>query len=278
VHIRDTRKFDTPIKSMDFGSSTGILMPVFDTDTNMLFVAGRGDSSIGYYEFSEDASDCLTEGHRYNGEQTKGVCLVPKRAMRVMETEVNRVLQLTANSVVSIPYHVPRKSYAEFHADLYPRTRGILTTGMACNWMDGHDGEVDKICLDPLLHSKKPMNCSGSGDKLSLAVFKPSLAQRKLEEESIFNKSMSELVFMEDLEDKTGNNPIPEPLPRKKSVSSCSSSEEVGDIVNRSDTKRFFPVPKPRVSNVSPVLMFTILHVACTSEFKMNIYLISIYL
>ena len=49
------------------------------------------------------------EGLRYSGDQTKGACLVPKRAMNVMEAEVNRVLQLGDSSIVPINWKVPRK-------------------------------------------------------------------------------------------------------------------------------------------------------------------------
>lgn len=51
----------------------------------------------------------LVEGIRHSGEQTKGACLVPKRALNVMQAEVNRVLQLTSSSVIPIMYQVPRK-------------------------------------------------------------------------------------------------------------------------------------------------------------------------
>ena len=42
-------------------------------------------------------------------EQVKGVALVPKRAMDLMSGEVDRVLVLAANSIISVPYIVPRK-------------------------------------------------------------------------------------------------------------------------------------------------------------------------
>lgn len=51
----------------------------------------------------------LANDFRHTGQQSKGACLVPKRALRVMEGEANRVLQLTANAVVPISYIVPRK-------------------------------------------------------------------------------------------------------------------------------------------------------------------------
>jgi len=56
-----------------------------------------------------DRDPYLVEGIRHSGEQTKGVCLVPKRALNVMQAEVNRLLQLTSNMVIPIMYQVPRK-------------------------------------------------------------------------------------------------------------------------------------------------------------------------
>lgn len=76
----------------------------------MLFLAGKGDTTIGYMEVT-DREPFLVEGIRHQGEQTKGACLVPKRALNVMQGEVNRVLQLTSNAVVPVTYQVPRKTY-----------------------------------------------------------------------------------------------------------------------------------------------------------------------
>ena len=42
-------------------------------------------------------------------EQIKGAALVPKRAMNLMDGEVNRVMLLCKNSVIPAPYIVPRK-------------------------------------------------------------------------------------------------------------------------------------------------------------------------
>jgi coronin-7 len=89
IMIRDTRNFSAPQKTLDLDCSTGILMPLYDLDTNMLFCAGKGDTTISFLEIT-DKEPYLVEGIRHSGEQTKGACLVPKRALRVMEGEVNR--------------------------------------------------------------------------------------------------------------------------------------------------------------------------------------------
>ncbi|XP_054728049.1 coronin-7 isoform X1 [Anastrepha obliqua] len=148
VIIRDLRNFAVPEKTLELDCSTGILMPLFDPDTNMLFLAGKGDTTINYLEVS-DKDPYLTEGLRHTGEQTKGACLVPKRALKVMEGEVNRVLQLTSNMVIPIMYQVPRKTYRDFHSDLYPETTGYKTELTASEWLHGTNLPVPKMSLDP---------------------------------------------------------------------------------------------------------------------------------
>ncbi|XP_073998500.1 coronin isoform X2 [Rhodnius prolixus] len=155
VYIRDLRNFSVPEKALVLDSSTGILIPLYDSDTCMLFLAGKGDTTISYLEVT-DREPFLVEGIRHTGEQTKGACLVPKRALNVMQAEVNRVLQLTSNSVVPIMYQVPRKSYRDFHSELFPNTSGCESKVNPTQWMQGSDLPVPKISLNPADKQVKP--------------------------------------------------------------------------------------------------------------------------
>ncbi|KAL3267045.1 hypothetical protein HHI36_011187 [Cryptolaemus montrouzieri] len=148
IMIRDVRNIDQIEKSLELDCSTGILMPLYDSDTGMLFLAGKGDTTIGYMEVT-DKEPYLVEGIRHSGEQTKGACLVPKRALNVMQGEVNRILQLTSTSVIPVTYQVPRKTYRDFHADLYPNTVGCKTDLSAERWFQGENYNVPKISLNP---------------------------------------------------------------------------------------------------------------------------------
>ncbi|XP_069362146.1 coronin-7 isoform X4 [Maniola hyperantus] len=173
IMIRDIRNLSQTQKTLELDCSTGVLMPLFDADTNMLFLAGKGDTTILYMELS-DREPYLIEGLRHSGEQTKGACLVPKRALRVMEGEVNRVLQLTGSSVVPIMYQVPRKSYREYHADLYPETSGAVTYVSAPMWLEHQDHPVPSISLHPNANNctqprlgPKPFSASAGSDEFS---------------------------------------------------------------------------------------------------------------
>lgn len=61
VIIRDLRNINTPEKTLELDCSTGILIPLYDADTNMLFLAGKGDTTIGYLEVV-DREPYLIEG------------------------------------------------------------------------------------------------------------------------------------------------------------------------------------------------------------------------
>ncbi|KAG7153468.1 Coronin-7-like [Homarus americanus] len=153
VRLRDLRNFSKPYKIQGFDSSTGILMPLYDPDTNMVFLAGKADVSIMYWEVT-DKDPFLTEGLKHNGSvQTKGACLVPKRGLDVMAGEVNRLLQLTSNAIIPITYQVPRKTYREFHADIFPDTPGYEPSTSISQWLAGTSTPVKTISLDP---TKRP--------------------------------------------------------------------------------------------------------------------------
>jgi len=173
--VRDLRNLKTPQKNLGLDNSAGLLVPLYDPDTNMCFLAGKGDRHVQFIELS-DKEPFIIEGLRYSGEQTKGACLVPKRAMDVMQAEVNRVLQLCDSSVVPITWQVPRKSYREYHADIFPLTNGLESGPGPSTWWNGSDAGVPKINLDP---SKRPTGV--------LTVFGGALSERDANKVSLEN-------------------------------------------------------------------------------------------
>merc|ERR1719471_2531512 len=144
-----------PVKNLPLDMSAGILVPLFDPDTQMCFLSGKGDRNIQFVEIAA-AEPFVVEGLKYSGEQTKGACLVPKRAMDVMQGEVNRVLQLCDSSIVPIMWQVPRKSYRDYHADIFPDTTGLSSAMGPADWFeDKLDAAPAKISLDPKKRPKE---------------------------------------------------------------------------------------------------------------------------
>ncbi|KAK7496457.1 hypothetical protein BaRGS_00012379, partial [Batillaria attramentaria] len=148
IKLWDVRNLQSSLKTLGAQGSTGALMCFFDEDTSMVFLAGKSDTSIRFLEVTEK-TPYLTEGMVDRTEQIKGAALVPKRAMELMSGEVDRLLLLVKQSILSVPYVVPRKSYRDFHADLYPDTAGGEPALTASQWFSGQDGQVTKVPLVP---------------------------------------------------------------------------------------------------------------------------------
>ncbi|XP_074621834.1 coronin-7-like [Acropora palmata] len=152
VIVWDVHNLAKPIQTLRFDTSSGgILMPFFDPDTNMLFLAGKGDSFIHYLEASSSAASFLTQNStQIFDEQHKGMAIVPKLAMDVMSGEVVRLLQLTKSTVVPLSYCVPRRSYKDFHADLFPDTVAREASMTAEEWFSGSNIPMKKVSLNPM--------------------------------------------------------------------------------------------------------------------------------
>ncbi|KAG1667874.1 Coronin-7 [Nymphon striatum] len=109
VILRDVRNIKSPVASVQLDMATGILMPLYDPDTNLLFLAGKGESTIMMWEITNQ-EPFLPEASKHVSEvQSKGACLVPKRILDVMQGEVARILQISSKCIVPITYQVPRR-------------------------------------------------------------------------------------------------------------------------------------------------------------------------
>jgi len=147
-NIYDPRKVADPIGHLAIDSSAGVIMPFFDHDTNMLFLAGKGDGNIRYYEIVDEAPYFYYLSEYKSATPQRGMAFYPKRAMNVSECEIARALKLTPNKVEPISFRVPRKSEL-FHDDLFPDTYAGEPALDAETWLSGTDAEPKTMSLAP---------------------------------------------------------------------------------------------------------------------------------
>lgn len=97
----------------------GILVPYYDESLNLLWVTGKGDGNIKYYEYLNGKLNYYNNEYRstYGG---KGYGYVPKRYLNVEVNEVARFLKISEKMVEQIKFHVPRKE-AGYLDYLYPK-------------------------------------------------------------------------------------------------------------------------------------------------------------
>ena len=49
------KKMDEPLKTEEIDSATGVFMPNFDKELNLLWLVGKGDLFLKYYEWKDGA-------------------------------------------------------------------------------------------------------------------------------------------------------------------------------------------------------------------------------
>ncbi|XP_077562721.1 coronin-2B-like isoform X2 [Haemaphysalis longicornis] len=127
-----------PLRTENIDSSSGVLFPYYDHDTKMVYVAGKGDGNIRYYELVNEAPWCHYLSQFLTGCPQRGLGCMPKRGLDVRSCEVFRFYKLHATRGLCEPVSmiVPRKS-EQFQDDLFPDTAAPTPALTAAEWLSG---------------------------------------------------------------------------------------------------------------------------------------------
>jgi coronin-1B/1C/6 len=146
--IWDQRDLSKPIAEENIDSGSGQLMPFFDEDTQMMYLAGRGDGNIRFFEFvDEEPYYHFVDAFKSNTPQ-KGMGMIPKLGCNTSIHEVTRLLKLQSTDVVPLSFCVPRKSNL-FQSDIYPKTLSSSVKTTIEEFLNGKNGEVEYISINP---------------------------------------------------------------------------------------------------------------------------------
>ncbi|XP_061626812.1 coronin-2A isoform X1 [Phyllopteryx taeniolatus] len=162
IALWDLDDLSVPLLEENLDGSSGFLFPFYDPDTHMLYLAGKGDGNIRYYEITSEKPyiHYLTE-YRSSLPQ-KGMGVMPKRGLDVSSCEVFRFYKLVTIKTLIEPLSmiVPRRSES-YQEDIYPMTAGNKAALTADEWLSGID-------RGPVLMSLKPGHPVGQSDGESL--------------------------------------------------------------------------------------------------------------
>lgn len=150
IKVWDIKDLSKPIHSEVVDTAAGAMIPLWDHDTNVLYLCGKGDGVVRLYEYEEKKPYIikLNDGFRSN-IPGKGYCLVPKRGLDVMKHETARILKCTNNSGVHpLHFYVPRKSDA-FQEDIFPDCPSSNPAHTHAEWFAGSSKEAETMSLKP---------------------------------------------------------------------------------------------------------------------------------
>uniref|UniRef100_A0A9L0JQ98 Coronin n=1 Tax=Equus asinus TaxID=9793 RepID=A0A9L0JQ98_EQUAS len=142
----DPENFKEPMALQELDSSNGALLPFYDPDTSVVYVCGKGDSSIRYFEITDEPPYIHFLNTFTSKEPQRGMGSMPKRGLEVSKCEIARFYKLHERKCEPIVMTVPRKSDL-FQDDLYPDTAGPEAALEAEEWVSGRDADPILISL-----------------------------------------------------------------------------------------------------------------------------------
>lgn len=161
IALWDQSNLSVPLLEEDVDGSSGLLFPFYDSDTHMLYLLGKGDGNIRYYEISSEKPYLSYLMEYRSSLPQKGIGVMPKRGLDVSACEVFRFYKLIpAKSLIEpISMIVPRRSES-YQEDIYPMTAGAQPALTAQEWLQGTNKGPVLMSLRPgsvILNSLPPL-------------------------------------------------------------------------------------------------------------------------
>ncbi|KAI9376060.1 hypothetical protein BJX61DRAFT_491912 [Aspergillus egyptiacus] len=165
----DIRAPQAPIdgfKTLD--SISGVSMPFWDDGTQCLYLAGRGDGNIRYFELENDKFEFLSEYK--SADPQRGIAFMPKRGVNMHENEVTRAFKTVNDTYIEpISFIVPRRAET-FQDDIYPPTTGLKPAMGPSEWLAGKEAIPPKISMGSLYEGQGLKEVTGVESKPTTTV------------------------------------------------------------------------------------------------------------
>ncbi|EMP36031.1 Coronin-2B [Chelonia mydas] len=161
IALWDQEDLAMPLIEEEIDGLSGLLFPFYDADTHMLYLAGKGDGNIRYYEISTEKPYLNYLMEFRSPAPQKG--LAPRGGPCVWLPYLEAVLHSSGSGDGCCGVAGWSETYQE---DIYPMTPGIEPALTPDEWLSGMN-------RDPILMSLK------EGYKASKVVFKAPIREKK---------------------------------------------------------------------------------------------------
>jgi len=146
--VFDCKKMDAAPTVSDLDAAAGVFIPYYDADTSMMYLAGKGDAAIKYWEVTNEEPIVHFLSEFRDTESTKGACFLPKSLCDTTKCEVAICYRVMKDWISPVSFQVPRKSEM-FQGDIFPDTYAGRPSSTADEYAAGTN-------RNPLKRSMKP--------------------------------------------------------------------------------------------------------------------------
>ncbi|XP_078598527.1 coronin-1C-like isoform X3 [Branchiostoma floridae x Branchiostoma japonicum] len=208
----DDNNLSEPITLEEIDTSNGVIFPFYDPDNNMVYLGGKGDSNIRYYEVTEQSPYVHYIDRFDTSDPQRGLGFMPKRGVNALQNEIARFYKLHPNKCEPISFTVPRKSEL-FQEDLYPDTASQVPALSADEWIEGKNADPNLMSIRDEFASVLPAKPKLAGLKKPNALNRPKLAPSKP-------------TSTNSVRDSAPPKPAPEPTPPPPKVERSPPARE----------------------------------------------------
>ena len=145
----DPRNTSSRVQTVRLSASSSAMLLFADEDSNLLFVAGKGDSTINYFDITNEPIGVHTLSEYKSNTPQNGLTLLPKAVCNVRNIEIARFLKLSGSRAEPIRFEVPRQQSSFFQDDLYPDTWDRKPSVSASGWASGNNGSRNFVSIRP---------------------------------------------------------------------------------------------------------------------------------
>ncbi|EDV21240.1 uncharacterized protein TRIADDRAFT_60260 [Trichoplax adhaerens] len=135
--VWDPDNLKDPIKLEGIDSGTGILFPFYDQDRNILYLAGKGDGNIRFYELFDQKPYCYFLNQFKSPSPHQGLTCLPNRYLDVPKCEIFRFYKLHSQGYLEPVSMIAPRKYDSIQTDLYPLTNAGIPSMEAMEWFEG---------------------------------------------------------------------------------------------------------------------------------------------
>jgi len=143
--IFDPKNLAQPLVGpVNIDNSAGMIMPFYDEDSELLFLAGKGDGNIRYYEVEPENPTGKPEVYFLSQYGSNDPCAaigcMPKRGCDVNTNEIVKLFRVVGTKLEPLSFKVPRKSDL-FQEDIFPDCRSDEPALTSEQWFAGENGK-----------------------------------------------------------------------------------------------------------------------------------------
>ncbi|CAF3165610.1 unnamed protein product [Rotaria sp. Silwood2] len=229
--VWDENNLSAPLTMVELDSSNGILFPIYDEDTGIIFLCGKGDSAIRYFEYTPEAPYIHYLSTYLSSDPQRGIGFMPKRGLNIAACEIARFYKLLNSGLCEvISFTVPRKSEL-FQDDLYLDTAAEEHAITADEWINGVDADPKLIPIrDLYMGPKSPIFDISIEPKPDVVIEKPNPSPKSVKKDiNVSNNGINHKV-------QTDIISVPPNIPPSPVKSDTPTNTQYDTIVTQLET------------------------------------------